>query len=233
VMVNSPHNPTGTVFTQAELAGLAQLCVAHDLIAISDEVYEHLVFDGISHLPLASFPGMSERTVSISSAGKTFSCTGWKIGWVCGPADLVAAVRTAKQFLTYVSGSPFQPAVAQALALPDSYYAGFRDRLRDRRDQLSAGLRELGFGVLAAEGTYFVTTDVRPLGYSDGVEFCRDLPHRAGVVAIPLSGFYDDPEAGRSLVRWAFCKRPDVLDAAVSRLRDGLSDGGGRVPSEG
>jgi N-succinyldiaminopimelate aminotransferase len=222
ILLNTPHNPTGRVLTATELAAVAAVAVEHDLLVISDEVYEHLVFDG-EHIPISSLPGMRERTVRISSAGKTFSFTGWKIGWACGPADLVTAVRTAKQFLTYVSGSPFQPAVAHALGLPDSYYAGFRDGLRDRRDQLSAGLRELGFGVLTAQGTYFVTTDVRPLGYSDGVEFCRDLPHRAGVVAIPLSGFYDDAEAGRSLVRWAFCKRPEVLDAAVTRLRNGLS----------
>jgi N-succinyldiaminopimelate aminotransferase len=161
--------------------------------------------------------------VRISSAGKTFSFTGWKIGWACGPADLVAAVRTAKQFLTYVSGAPFQPAVALALGLPDSYFATLRDNLRERRDQFGTGLREIGFSVFEPAGTYFITTDVRPLGYTDGVAFCRELPHRAGVVGIPLGVFYENTEAGRSLVRWAFCKRPEVLDAALDRLRHAFS----------
>jgi N-succinyldiaminopimelate aminotransferase len=218
IVLNTPHNPTGRVFDRAELTAVAELAVEHDLVVISDEVYEHLVFDG-EHIPISTLPGMRERTLRISSAGKTFSFTGWKIGWACGPADLVAAVRTAKQFLTYVSGAPFQPAVAMALGLPDDYFTDLRDNLRDRRDQLSSGLRELGFEVFAPAGTYFVTTDVAPLGHRDGVEFCRELPHRAGVVGIPLGVFYDDPEAGRSLVRWAFCKRPEVLDAALDRLR--------------
>ncbi|HUR76103.1 MAG TPA: pyridoxal phosphate-dependent aminotransferase [Sporichthya sp.] len=230
ILLNTPHNPTGRVLSPAEVAAVAEVAVEHDLVVISDEVYEHLVFDG-EHVPISSLPGMRERTVRISSAGKTFSFTGWKIGWACGPAELLAAVRTAKQFLSYVSGAPFQPAVALALGLPDSYYASFRDGLRDRRDQLSAGLAELGFGVMPAAGTYFVTTDVHPLGYSDGLEFCRELPHKAGVVAIPLSLFYDNPEAGRSLVRWAFCKRPEVLDAALERLRDALSGPGSGVAS--
>ncbi|MBA3742059.1 MAG: pyridoxal phosphate-dependent aminotransferase [Sporichthya sp.] len=217
ILLNTPHNPTGRVLSFAELSAVAEVAVEHDLVVISDEVYEHLVFDG-EHVPISTLPGMRERTVRISSAGKTFSFTGWKIGWACGPADLVAAVRTAKQFLTYVSGAPFQPAVALALGLPDSYFTGFRDNLLARRDQLSAGLRELGFEVIPAAGTYFVTTNVRPLGYADGLEFCRELPHKAGVVAIPLSVFYDNADAGRSLVRWAFCKRPEVLDDALERL---------------
>ena len=221
ILLNTPHNPTGRVLSRAELAAVAAVAIEHDLLVISDEVYEHLVFDG-EHVPIGALPGMRERTVRISSAGKTFSFTGWKIGWACGPADLVAAVRTAKQFLTYVSGAPFQPAVARALALPDTYFKGFRDNLLARRDQLSAGLAELGFEVIPAAGTYFVTTDVRPLGYTDGLAFCRELPHKAGVVAIPLSVFYDNADAGRSLVRWAFCKRPEVLDAALDRLRGAL-----------
>ena len=222
ILLNTPHNPTGRVFSRAELAAVAEVAVEHDLVVISDEVYEHLVFDG-EHIPISTLPGMRERTVRISSAGKTFSFTGWKIGWACGPADLVAAVRTAKQFLTYVSGAPFQPAVALALGLPDAYFAGLRDNLRDRRDQFDAGLRELGFEVFSPAGTYFITTDVRPLGYDDGVAFCRELPHRAGVVGIPLGVFYENTEAGRSLVRWAFCKRPEVLDEALARLRAAFS----------
>ena len=218
ILLNTPHNPTGRVLSRAEISAVAAVAVEHDLVVISDEVYEHLVFDG-AHIPISTLPGMRERTVRISSAGKTFSFTGWKIGWACGPADLVAAVRTAKQFLTYVSGAPFQPAVALALGLPDSYFGGLRDNLRDRRDQFDAGLRELGFDVFSPAGTYFVTTDVRPLGYEDGVAFCRELPHRAGVVGIPLGVFYSNTETGRSLVRWAFCKRPEVLDEALARLR--------------
>ena len=218
ILLNTPHNPTGRVLSRAEISAVAAVAVEHDLVVISDEVYEHLVFDGV-HIPISTLPGMRERTVRISSAGKTFSFTGWKIGWACGPADLVAAVRTAKQFLTYVSGAPFQPAVALALGLPDSYFGGLRDNLRDRRDQFDAGLRELGFDVFSPAGTYFITTDVRPLGYEDGVAFCRELPHRAGVVGIPLGVFYSNTETGRSLVRWAFCKRPEVLDEALARLR--------------
>ncbi|MGY0232533.1 pyridoxal phosphate-dependent aminotransferase [Longispora urticae] len=220
VLLNSPHNPTGKVFTRAELTLISELCVEHDVIAVCDEVYEHLVFDG-EHLPLAGFPGMRDRTLQISSAGKTFSCTGWKVGWVCGPAPLVSAVLRVKQFLTFVNAGPFQPAVAVALALPDGYYRGFRDELRAKRDALSEGLRKAGFDVRRAEGTYFVTADITPLGGVDGVEFCRALPERSGVVAVPTQVFYDDVEAGRRLVRFAFCKKPEVLAEAVSRLTGG------------
>jgi N-succinyldiaminopimelate aminotransferase len=217
VLLNTPHNPTGAVLNAAELRAIAELCLEHDLLVIADEVYEHLVFDGV-HTSIASLPDMRERTVRISSAGKTFSFTGWKIGWACAPPELLAAVRGAKQFLTYVSGAPFQPAIAEALALPDAYYAGLRDGLRERRDQLAAGLAGLGLRVFVPAGTYFLTTDVRPLGYHDGLAFCRDLPGRAGVVAIPIGVFYDDKAAGAPLVRWAFCKREEVLTAAVERL---------------
>jgi len=221
VLLNSPHNPTGKVFGADELALIAELCQEYDAYAVTDEVYEHLVFTdaGSPHLPLAGLPGMRERTLRISSAGKTFSCTGWKIGWASGPAPLVAATLRVKQFLTFVNGAPLQPAVAVALGLPDSYYHGFRAGLQARRDQLVAGLREAGFGVLPPEGTYFVTADISPLGGRDGVEFCRTLPERCGVVAVPTQVFYDDVEAGRRLVRFAFCKRPEVLAEAVSRLR--------------
>ena len=184
---------------------------------MTDEVYEHLVFDG-GHEPLAGFPGMRERTIQISSAGKTFSCTGWKVGWACGPAPLVSAVLRVKQFLTFVNAGPLQPAVAHALGLPRSYFQQFRDDLLAKRDLLVSGLGEAGLRVFVPEGTYFVTADISPLGGTDGVEFCRSLPERCGVVAVPTQVFYDDPEAGRRVIRFAFCKRPEVLAEAVSRL---------------
>ncbi|MFF7406652.1 pyridoxal phosphate-dependent aminotransferase [Streptomyces sp. TR1341] len=219
LLINTPHNPTGTVLTRAELAAIAELAVERDLLVVTDEVYEHLVFDDAEHLPLASFPGMRERTVTIGSAGKTFSFTGWKVGWVTAAPALVSAVRAAKQFLTYVSSGPFQYAVAEALALPESYYDDFRRSMQERRDILSAGLTAAGFEVFEPAGTYFVTTDIRPLGEKDGFAFCRALPERAGVVAIPNAVFYDDREAGAPFVRFAFCKREDVLREAAERLR--------------
>jgi N-succinyldiaminopimelate aminotransferase len=218
MIVNSPHNPTGTVLTREELAGLARLAVTHDLVVLTDEVYEYLIFDGVPHLPLARFDGMAERTLTISSAGKSFSTTGWKIGWACGPAPLVAAVRAAKQFLTYVGGAPFQPAVAHALRHEMDWVAGLRDSLQSKRDRLCAGLASAGFGVCRPQGTYFVMTDIRPLGAVDGMQFCLDLPERAGVVAIPDEVFHDDPADGKPFVRFAFCKRDEVIDAAVDRL---------------
>jgi N-succinyldiaminopimelate aminotransferase len=217
LLLNSPHNPTGKVFTREELAVIAELCVARDLIAVTDEVYEHLVYDG-EHLPLATFPGMADRTISISSGGKTFSCTGWKIGWVTGRADLVSAVRTAKQFLTYVSGGPFQEAVAVGLGLSDDRIRAITAELGAKHARLRAGLADAGFTVLPAQGTYFVTVDIRSLGETDGLAFCRSLPDRCGVVGIPSVVFYDDKDAGSSLVRFACCKRPEVIDEAVARL---------------
>ncbi|GAA5181946.1 pyridoxal phosphate-dependent aminotransferase [Rugosimonospora acidiphila] len=219
VLLNSPHNPTGKVFTRDELALIARLCVSHDVYAVTDEVYEHLIFDGGSHVPLATLPGMRDRTLQISSAGKTFSCTGWKVGWACGPVELVSAVLRVKQFLTFVNAAPLQPAVAYALSLPRSYYEEFRADLQAKRDRLIGGLTEAGFSVLVPEGTYFVTADITGLGGTDGVEFCRELPARCGVVAVPSQVFYDNVAAGRHLVRFAFCKKPEVLDEAVSRLR--------------
>ncbi|MEV4463331.1 pyridoxal phosphate-dependent aminotransferase [Micromonospora echinofusca] len=221
VLLNSPHNPTGKVFTPDELALIAELCQEHDAYAVTDEVYEHLVFTDAAtpHVPLATLPGMRDRTLRISSAGKTFSCTGWKVGWASGPAALVSAVLRVKQFLTFVNAAPLQPAVAVALALPDGYFTDFRDGMQARRDQLVGGLTDAGFEVLTPEGTYFVTADVTGLGGRDGVEFCRSLPARCGVVAVPTQVFYDDAEAGRHLVRFAFCKRPEVLAEAVDRLR--------------
>ncbi|MEV7079724.1 pyridoxal phosphate-dependent aminotransferase [Streptomyces sp. NPDC093516] len=219
LLVNTPHNPTGTVLTRAELAAIAELAVERDLLVVTDEVYEHLVFDDAEHVPLAAFPGMRERTVTISSAGKTFSFTGWKVGWVTAAPELVTAVRSAKQYLTYVSAGPFQYAVAEALALPESYFTDFRDDLLAKRNLLAAGLEEAGFRVFRPSGTYFVTTDIRPLGETDGTAFCRALPERAGVVAIPNAVFYDHRDEGAPFVRFAFCKRTGVLEEAVRRLK--------------
>jgi N-succinyldiaminopimelate aminotransferase len=210
------------VLTRDELATIADVCREYDLVAVTDEVYEHLVFTDAAaggHVSLAELPGMAERTLQVSSAGKTFSVTGWKVGWVCGPADLVGAVMRVKQFLTYTNAAPLQPAVAVGLGLGDEYFTAFRDRLQARRDQLCAGLAEAGFGVFTPAGTYFVTCDIRPLGGTDGLEFCRSLPERCGVVAVPTQVFYDNVDAGRHLVRFAFCKKPEVLEEAVDRLR--------------
>ncbi|NEK84859.1 pyridoxal phosphate-dependent aminotransferase [Blastococcus saxobsidens] len=222
LLVNSPHNPTGKVFTADELALLADLALRHDFVVLTDEVYEHLVFDGARHRSLATWEGMRDRTLVVSSAGKTFNVTGWKIGWICGPAPLVAAVRTAKQFLTYVNGGPFQPAVAAGLRLPDAYFAGVARDLQCRRDVLVGGLRDAGLPVTSPEATYFATVDVRAVrADGDGVAFCRSLPELAGVVAIPTVVFYTPEHAalGRHLVRFAFCKSDAVLAAAVDRLR--------------
>jgi N-succinyldiaminopimelate aminotransferase len=218
VLVNTPHNPTGTVFGREQLTSIGELAAEHDAVVVTDEVYEHMIYDGRPHVPMATLPGMAERTLTISSVGKTFSVTGWKVGWVHGPAELVLAVRAVKQFLTYVSGAPFQPAIATALGLPDSFYAQLAGDLQRKRDVLSAGLREAGFTVFDTAGTYFVVTDVTPLGFTDGAEFCWSLPERVGVAAVPVSVFCADPDLGRSLVRFAFCKRDEVLAEAVSRL---------------
>ena len=220
VLLNSPHNPTGKVFSPEELGQVADLCTSHDLLAVTDEVYEHLVFGG-THVPLATLPGMAERTLTISSGGKTFSFTGWKVGWAGGPAPLVAAVRAAKQFLTYTSPAPFQLAIARGLQYPPAAMDALASDLAGRRDQLCDGLESLGYEVFRPDATYFATTDITPVAPGLGaLDFCLALPERCGVVAIPSSVFYDpaDPEAGRTLVRWAFCKRPDVLDDALARL---------------
>ncbi|WP_142052333.1 pyridoxal phosphate-dependent aminotransferase [Pseudonocardia kunmingensis] len=218
VLVNTPHNPTGTVLDREQLTLIGELAAEHDAVVVTDEVYEHMLYDGRPHIPMASLPGMAERTLTISSVGKTFSVTGWKVGWVHGPGELVAAVRAVKQFLTYVSGAPFQPALAAALGLPDAFYAELAGDLQRKRDLLSKGLREAGLQVFDTAGTYFVVTDVTPLGFTDGAEFCWSLPERAGVAAVPVSVFCADPELGRSLVRFAFCKKDEVLAEAVSRL---------------
>ncbi|MPY98437.1 MAG: pyridoxal phosphate-dependent aminotransferase [Actinophytocola sp.] len=217
IIVNSPHNPTGTVFTREELAGIAQVCVDNDLLAITDEVYEHLTFGDAEHVPLTTLPGMADRTVSVSSAGKSFNCTGWKIGWVCGRAELVAATRAAKQFLTFVSGAPFQVAVAHALRTELDWVARLRDSLSEKHDRLAEGLAKAGFGVLSSAGTYFVCADVRPLGYEDATELAWQLPERIGVAAVPVSAFAESGGYGH-LLRFAFCKSNEVLDEAISRL---------------
>ncbi|MGW0028223.1 pyridoxal phosphate-dependent aminotransferase [Streptomyces sp. NPDC003314] len=219
ILLNTPHNPTGTVLTRAELTAVAELAVERDLLVVTDEVYEHLVFDGAEHVPIASLPGMRERTVTISSAGKTFSFTGWKVGWITASPELTSAVRSAKQFLTYVSAGPFQYAVAEALRLPDAYFDALRADLAAKRDLLGEGLAQAGFEVYRPSGTYFVTTDIRSLGATDGFAFCRSLPERAGVVAIPNAVFYDHRDEGAPFVRFAFCKKTEVLEEAVSRLK--------------
>ncbi|MDP7705977.1 MULTISPECIES: pyridoxal phosphate-dependent aminotransferase [unclassified Mycobacterium] len=222
LIVNSPHNPTGAVLSASELQAIAEVAVAADLLVITDEVYEHLVFDNHTHIPLAGFDGMAQRTVTISSAAKMFNCTGWKIGWACGPAHLIAGVRAAKQYLSYVGGAPFQPAVALALDTEDEWVATLRNSLQARRDRLATGLSDIGFGVHDSYGTYFLCADPRPLGYDDSSAFCAALPEKVGVAAIPMSAFCD-PAAKHAdlwnhLVRFTFCKREDTLDEAISRL---------------
>ena len=219
LLLNSPHNPTGRVLDPEELELLADACRRHDLVAVTDEVYEHLVYDG-RHLPVATLPGMRERTVTISSLGKTHSLTGWKIGWASGPADLIARLRGVKQFLTFAGGTPLQHAAAVGMSLPDRDVAELMEALRSKRDHLAAALGEAGFAVLRTAGTYFLNADARPLGEDDAAALCVRLPHEAGVVAIPVSAFSAVPDARlRSIVRFAFCKRDDVLDEGVARLR--------------
>ncbi|NYG05909.1 N-succinyldiaminopimelate aminotransferase [Phycicoccus badiiscoriae] len=218
VLLNTPHNPTGKVFSRAEVELICSLAREFDAWVVTDEVYEHLVFGGAVHVPVATLPQMWERTLTISSAGKTFSATGWKVGWVSGPAAAVAAVRAVKQFLTFVGSGPFQPAVAVALGLDDGVYAGLASSLEAKRDLLVAGLRSAGLEVSVPGGTYFVVADAAPLGAVDALAFCRELPARAGVVGVPVSVFHDDVEAARTLVRFAFCKRDEVLHDAVERL---------------
>ena len=223
ILLNTPHNPTGKVLTAEEIAGVAQIALDHDLIVVTDEVYEHLIFDGVQHVAMAALPGMRDRTLVISSGGKTFNTTGWKVGWFCGPAPLVAAARAAKQFLTYVGSGPFQPATAVGLRLGDEYFTELAADLQAKRDKLLAGLTEAGFEAYKPSGTYFITADIRPIRPDgDGMAFCLSLPERCGVVAIPNEVFYDDKSAGRHLVRFAFCKRHEIIDEAVTRLK-GLS----------
>jgi N-succinyldiaminopimelate aminotransferase len=217
VLLNSPHNPTGTVLTRAELQAVAELAVERDLVVITDEVYEHLTF-GTDHVPMATLPGMAERTLTLSSAGKSYSFTGWKVGWATGPPSLVGAVLAAKQWLTFTSGAPLQPAVAAALDEHPDFPTTLAAELREKRDLLCDGLEKIGLRGRPPEGTYFATSDITDLGWPDAMAFCLALPERAGVVGIPTQVFYDDPDAGRQLVRWAFCKRREVIEEAVSRL---------------
>jgi N-succinyldiaminopimelate aminotransferase len=219
LLLNSPHNPTGRVFDDEELHLLAELCRERDLVAITDEVYEHLVYEG-RHMPLSVLAGMAERTITVSSVGKTHALTGWKIGWATGPPELVARVRGVKQFLTFAGGTPLQHAAAVALGLPDDEVKGAADSLRAKRDRLSAGLREVGFDVFPTEGTYFLNADACPLGYDDASELCVSLPHGAGVVAIPVSAFSAAADGPlKPIVRFAFCKRDEVLDEGIARLK--------------
>lgn len=218
VLLNTPHNPTGKVFSRAELDLICSLARAHDAWMVCDEVYEHLVFDDAVHIPVATLPDMADRTITISSAGKTFSATGWKVGWLHGPAEAVAAARTVKQFLTYVASGPFQPAVALALGLADDVYHALASTLQGKRDLLCDGLSAAGLELARPAGTYFVIADAAPLGVSDALDFCRQMPALCGVVGVPVSVFCDDLDAARTLVRFAFCKRDDVLGEAVVRL---------------
>lgn len=231
VVLNTPHNPTGKVFTADEMAAIAQVCVDHDLLAVTDEVYEHLVFDG-EHICLASLPGMRDRTVTISSAGKSFSFTGWKVGWACAAPPLTAALRTTKQFMSFTNGTPFQHAVAHGLSLGEGVFDELTARFRERRDQLCAGLAGLGFDVFAASGTYFATADIRPLGFDDGMAFCRELPATVGVAAVPEVVFYDDKVVGAPLVRFAFCKSEALIDEGLARLSKLGPATGGALPHQ-
>ncbi|MEV0295844.1 pyridoxal phosphate-dependent aminotransferase [Nocardia sp. NPDC050710] len=225
LVVNSPHNPTGTVLGRADLTAIAEIACEHDLLVLTDEVYEHLVFDGTEHISLATLPGMAERTVVVSSAAKTFSVTGWKTGWACGPANLIDGVLAAKQFMTFVAGGPFQPAVAHALDHELDWVADLRDALSEKRIRLSAALADTGFGVKYSAGGYFVCADITPMGATDGLDFCRALPERIGVAAVPVSVFTDDKASWNHLVRFTFCKRDEVLDEGVRRLRAGVRVG--------
>ncbi|QFG68958.1 pyridoxal phosphate-dependent aminotransferase [Ornithinimicrobium pratense] len=218
LLLNSPHNPSGKVFSREELEAVASLAIEHDLVVVSDEVYEHLVFDGLVHVPIATLPGMAERTLTISSVGKTFSFTGWKTGWVTGPANLIDAVAAVKQFLTFVGATHLQPAVAHGLSMPDQFFTGFAAQLQAKRDLVVAALTEVGVPVSPCQGTYFVIADFAGHGVEDAVDFCRRMPEELGVVGVPVSVFCDDPAPVASLVRFAFCKREDVLREAARRL---------------
>ena len=220
VLVNTPHNPTGAVLPREDLEQIATLCREYDAIAISDEVYAHLTYDGIEHVSIATLPGMAERTLRISSAGKLLNCTGWKIGWLTGPADLVAGARTARQYMSFTVASPLQLAVAHALRHEQEWIATLRQSMQARRDQLLDTLTSVGFDVVVGQGTYFLTADPRPLGVTDAASWCLGLPEQIGVAAVPFAPFTDAySDEWSHLVRFAFCKRPEVLDLAGRRLQ--------------
>lgn len=220
ILVNDPHNPTGTVFSDETRSLLVELAERHDALLVTDEVYEHLRFDG-AHVPLANIPGASERTITISSAGKTFNTTGWKIGWALGPAPLITAITTVKQYLSYVNGAPFQPAIAVGLELPDAYFRTTAATLERRATLLGNGLRDVGLDIAPCRAGYFLVADVTSIGEATGEQFCRELPGRAGVVAIPVTAFVSPERRAdyAGLVRFAFCKRDAVLEEAVGRMR--------------
>lgn len=222
LIVNSPHNPTGVVFTPEELQAIADIVIERDILVLADEAYEHLWFDGHPHVPIATLPGMRERTVTVGSGGKTFSLTGWKVGWGTGPSDLISAVRTVRQHLSYVSGGPFQYAMAVGMELPDEYFTDLRHSLQVKRDLLTAGLRDIGFSCVETQGTYFLTTDLGPFDAVDGEELAWRLPEQVGVAAIPVQAFCDHVEVGAQSLRWTFCKNDDVLTEALRRLRVGV-----------
>ncbi|MFC4223274.1 aminotransferase class I/II-fold pyridoxal phosphate-dependent enzyme [Lysinibacter cavernae] len=219
ILLNTPHNPCGSVMPVETLEHIVALATANDAIIVTDEVYEHLTF-GVPHIPIASLSGAAERTVTISSGGKTFNTTGWKVGWLSAPSPIITAIQSVKQFLTYTSGAPFQPAMATGLRLPDEFFTGAADTLRAKRDLLSDGLRAAGFDVSTPSGGYFVIADAAPLGFTDAVDLCRKLPELAGVVGVPVAAFCSEDRAPEysSLVRFAYCKRTEVLEEAAMRL---------------
>ncbi len=233
ILVNSPHNPTGSVLTRETLELIVELAHRHDAIIVTDEVYEHLTF-GVQHVPISSLPGAFERTVTISSGGKTFSATGWKIGWIVAPEQLLKPILAVKQYLTYVNGAPFQPAIAVGLGLPDEFFARAAATLRAKRDILSAGLTSAGFAVSIPDAGYFIVADATPLGITDSAEFCRALPALAGVVGVPVSAFVRPENRGdyAGLVRFAFCKKVDVLERAAAQLAKAELHRSGAAPAQ-
>lgn len=224
VLLNTPHNPTGKVFTRDELTLIVALAIEHDAWIVCDEVYEHLVFSGAKHVPVASLPGAAERTLSVGSAGKTFSVTGWKVGWVTGPPDAVTAVASVKQNLTFSGGAPLQPAVAVGLGLPDAYFAGIAADLERRRDVMMDALRTMSLPHAIPDGTFFVTADLGALGVRDAAWLCHEMPRRYGLAMIPVAAFHDDPEVATGLVRLTFCKTDETLSVGLERLAAMVAD---------
>jgi aspartate/methionine/tyrosine aminotransferase len=219
ILLNNPMNPAAKVFTRDELSFIADLVTRHDAYAVCDEVYEHIVFDGRGHIPLMTLPGMRERCLRIGSAGKTFSLTGWKVGYITASPELLAPVSKSHQFVTFTTPPNLQHAVAYGLELDQSYFDGLGSEMQAKRDRIAGGLKDVGFGVIDCEGTYFITADIRPLGFTgNDVEFCRHITLEAGVTTVPVSAFYQS-DAADHYVRFCFCKRDEVLDEAVARLK--------------